>query len=315
MLSRDEFRGALLALAALLTIVLAIVSLGINLPGALLLQSLRLHLIAGGIGLLALLVISGARWRAGLFAAVLVVAGVHAGQFILEYQERRSAPLGPAVAELSVISFNVLTGNRRAAEAVEFLAGSDADVVVVMETPGIAGYLDRMRDAFPYSIGCENPQTCDISIHSRLPIEAGEIRTMRPFHFERLAIAPVVIAGNKVTIVGVHLSKPYFDGASGAELFAVSRTLSQIEGPVVLAGDFNAAVWSGPMVRLGRDQQLAPGPFYPATWPVRAGPVGVPIDNILTRGTARIMALSAGSDSFGSNHRPLLARIELYEAP
>jgi endonuclease/exonuclease/phosphatase (EEP) superfamily protein YafD len=314
-LSRDEFRGALFALAALLTAVLAIVSLGINLPGALLLQSLRLHLIAGGLVLLVLMVIAGARWRAGLFAIVLVIAGVHAGRFILEYQDRRAAPLGPAVAELSLISFNVLTGNRRAEEAVEFLIGSDADVAVVMETPGIEAHLDRLREAFPYFIGCAQTQTCDISIHSRLPIEAGEIRTMRPFRFERLAIAPITIAGQKVTIVGIHLSKPYFDGASGAELYAVTRALHQIEGPVVLAGDFNAAVWSGPVVRVAREHELAPGPTYPATWPVRAGPLGVPIDNILTRGNARIMALSAGDDSFGSNHRALLARIELYEAP
>jgi len=314
-LSRDEFRGALFALAALLTIVLAIVSLGINLPGALLLQSLRIHLIAGGLILLVLMVFSGARWRAGLFALVLVIAGTHAARLVLEYQQRRMEPVGQPVAELSVISFNVLSGNRRATEVLDFLIGSDADVVVVMETPGIEAHLARLREAFPYSIGCTQTQTCDISVHSRVPIEGGEIRTMHPFHFERLAIAPITIGGQKLTLVGVHLSKPYFDGASIAELFAVGRALSRIDGPVVLAGDFNSAVWSGPVVRLARDQALAPGPSYPATWPVRAGPLGVPIDNILTRGNARIIELSASADSFGSNHRPLQARIELYEAP
>jgi endonuclease/exonuclease/phosphatase (EEP) superfamily protein YafD len=285
------------------------------LPGALLLQSLRFHLIAAGLCLLVLMVIAGARWRAGLFALVLIAASAHAGRFVLEYQDRRSEQLGPPVAEISFISFNVLTGNRRSVEAADFLAASGADIAVVMETPGIFNQLDRLRETFPYSIGCTRPQTCDISIHSRLPIEGGEIRTMQPFHFERLAIAPVTIGGQKVTIVGVHLSKPYFDEASWLELLTIERVLSRIEGPVLLAGDFNSALWSGPVARLARAQDLAPAPFYPATWPVRAGPLGVPIDNILTRGNARIMALSAGSDSFGSNHRPLSARVELYAAP
>ncbi|MCW5721968.1 MAG: endonuclease/exonuclease/phosphatase family protein [Devosia sp.] len=315
MLSRAEFRGAMLALGVVLAAVLAITSLSINLPGALLLQSLRFHLIAAGLVLLVLMVLAGARWRGALFALVLAVASAHGGSMVLEYQARRDAPLGAQIAELSLIGFNVLTGNRRAEELVDFLVASSADVAVVMETPGIERLLPRLGEAFPYRIGCERSQSCDISIHSRLPIAGGEIRTMPPFRYERLAIAPVTIDGQALTIVGVHLSKPYFDEASWFELLTLDRALDTIEGPVVLVGDFNAAPWSAPVARMARAQGLAPGPSYPATWPVRLGPLGVPIDNILTRGNARILDLSAGADSFGSNHRALLARIGLYEAP
>lgn len=315
MLSRAEFRGALLALGAMLALVLAITSLAPGLPGALLLQSLRFHLIAAGLGLLVLMVISGARWRAALFALVLAIATAHGGKMVLDYQARRDVPLGPQTGELSLISFNVLTGNRRADELVEFLANAAADVVVVTETPGIERLLPRMREAFPYRIGCERSQSCDISIHSRLPIEGGEIRTMPPFRFERVAIAPLTIGGQKLTIVGTHLSKPYFDEASWVELRALETILASLDGPIVLAGDFNSAPWSWPFAAIARAQDLAPGPSYPATWPVRLGPLGVPIDNILTRGSARILDLAAGGDSFGSNHRPLIARIGLYGAP
>lgn len=315
MLSRAEFRGGLLALAAVLSVVLAITSLSLSLPGALLLQSLRFHLIAAGVGLLVLIVLAGARWRAALFALVLALAGGHGASMVLDYQARRDAPLGVQVAELSLVSFNVLSGNRQSGAVVDFLAGSGADVAVIMETPGIERHLDRLAETFPYAIGCAQAQTCDISIHSRLPIEGGEIRTMPPFRFERVAIAPLTVNGQKITIVGVHLSKPYFDEASWVELRELNWILRGIEGPVVLAGDFNSALWSRPVVELARAQALAPGPSYPATWPVRLGPLGVPIDNILTRGQARILSLAAGPDSFGSNHRALIARIGLYAAP
>lgn len=315
LISWAEFRGVLLALGGVLTFVLAVTALTPSLPGVLLLQSLRFHLIAAGVALAVLMVISGARWRAALFALVLGVASLQGGKMVLDYQVRREAPLGPQIGGLSLISFNVLTGNRRAEELVEYLVHSTADVVVVTETPGIESLLPRMQAAFPYRIGCERPRTCDISIHSRLPIEGGEILTMPPFHFERVAIAPLSINGEKLTIVGTHLSKPYFDEASWVELRTLETILGTIDGPVVLAGDFNSAPWSWPVAAIARAQALAPGPSYPATWPVRLGPLGVPIDNILTRGHARILELAAGADSFGSNHRPLIARIGLYEAP
>ena len=47
---------------------------------------------------------------------------------------------------------------------------------------------------------------------------------------------------------------------------------------------------------------------------MRAGPLGVPIDNMFTRGNARILDLAAGEDSFGSNHRYLRATVGLYPA-
>src|SRR5690606_30148579 len=118
--------------------------------------------------------------------------------------------------------------------------------------------------------------------------------------------------GQPVTVVGIHLSKPYFDNASLIEIQQLRRALAEIEGPVILAGDFNAAPWSEPLDFLARDQGLAPPPSHPATWPVRAGMFGVPIDNMFTRGSAQIMEIEAGADSFGSNHRYLLARVGLY---
>src|SRR5690606_5635313 len=97
------------------------------------------------------------------------------------------------------------------------------------------------------------------------------------------------------------------------EVAAISRVLNAIEGPVVLAGDFNAAPWTAPLRQLGQQQQLASGPWPPATWPVRLGPLGVPIDNMFTRGGAQLLSLRAG-DNIGSNHRPLWAEIGLYAA-
>jgi endonuclease/exonuclease/phosphatase (EEP) superfamily protein YafD len=165
----------------------------------------------------------------------------------------------------------------------------------------------------PYSVGCEEGKPCDIALHSALPIENARVQRLPPFARDRLVSAEVTLNGEKITVVGVHLSKPYFDGASWVELNAIGQFLKTIEGPVVMAGDFNSAPWSDPLATIAA-KGMAIGGWPAATWPVGLGPFGVPIDNVFTRGNARIKTLEAG-EPLGSNHLPLRATISLYAAP
>lgn len=311
MVSWSEFRGALLAIGALLVVILAIIVAQPGLPGELLLQSLRFHIVAAGLGLALLTMASGARWRGALLLLVVLGAGAHGASYVAEFQARRVDYAAPPKAQFRFLSYNVLAGNRQAQELVEAVVADPPDMALVMETPGIEEHLDRLAEVLPYRAGCENTRTCDISLHSRLPFEEVRIINLVPLGRERLVVGKVSIEGLPVTVVGIHLTKPYYDNTAEIELFVINELLRSIEGPLILAGDFNAASWSEPMVRAGRSQGLIPGPWQPATWPVRLGPLGVPIDNIFTRGTAQLLSLEAG-ENHGSNHRPLWAVVGLY---
>lgn len=312
MWGRAEFRGAVLALSGVLALVLIITSTSPGLPGELLLQTLRFHLVGLGLVLAALLVFLGAKWRALLFVAFLGVALAHGVSYVLEYSGRRTELATAPKAGLTLLNFNVLTGNDEPERVVAFIRDLAPDVALIMETPGVENQLSEINAILPHRIGCETPRTCDISLFSRYPIIGGEVRELPPFRRMRVALAPIVVDGVAVTIVGVHLSKPYFDEASSEELWRLQRVLGEIEGPVILSGDFNTAIWSGPMGYFGREVGLVPAPSYPPTWPVALGPLGVPIDNVFTVGDARIREIAAGEDSIGSNHRYLVARIDLY---
>lgn len=314
MLSKAEFRGGILAVSAILIVVLLVVSVSPGLPGELLLQSLRFHLIAVGLGLALLAMVFGARWRGLLVLLVVLASLAHGALFVWDFYARRTPMAAPPAAQFRFLSFNVLTGNRQAEALVDAVLADPPDVMLVMETPGIEPYLERLADVFPYSVGCARTETCDTSLHSRFPIENASVRQLPPFEHERMVIGQVTIEGQALTIAGAHLSKPYFDQASWIELHHINEILSDIEGPLLLAGDFNAAPWTEPVALLAERQQLAPGPWAPATWPVRLGPLGVPIDNVFTRGNVRLLTLEAG-DSYGSNHRPLWADVAIYPAP
>lgn len=315
MWGRAEYRGAVLALGGVLAVILTITSVTPGLPGELLLQTLRFHLVALGLVLALLMVVFGAKWRAALFLAFLGVAFAHGGYYVWEFSARRNEPVGALQAEMRFLNYNVLSGNRTARAAADLIISTAPDVALIMETPGVVEYIPQILDALPYRLGCERVATCDISLFSKHPIENGRVEEIPPFRRARLVVAPMTIEGVGVTVVGIHLSKPYFDEASVQELGYLRYVLSQVTGPVVLAGDFNSAIWAAPVAWLGRAQKLVPAPSFPATWPVELGSLGVPIDNVFTRGNARILEISAGDDSFGSNHRYLLARIGLYAAP
>lgn len=311
MVNLDEIRGGLLVAGAAVVATLAIIFVQPGLPGELLLQSLRFHIGASGLALTVVLFALGVRWRGLLLGLVTIASLGHGLSYVYEFQSRRIAYNHPPEAEFSFLSFNVLSDNARSEELVDAVLAAPPDVMLVMEAPGVEDYLDRLGSVLPYRLGCDNSETCDIALLSRFPFEDGVVADLPPLGRERIVVGRISVGGKKTTIMGVHLSKPYYDNTADIELWRIDHILKGIEGPVVLAGDFNSAAWTDPVARVGRRRDLAPGPWQPATWPVRLGPLGVPIDNMFTRGSAQIISLEAG-DNNGSNHRPLWATVGLY---
>ena len=308
---KAEVRGMATAGMLAFAMVLLLVSVPRGIPGVDLLQSLRFHIAALGVPLVAVLLVTGGRWRA-LVVVVLMLASVGQGLVpILDGYQRRDTVTGDVLARLKVISFNVLTGNLKGRAAADYIIGQAPDIAVVMETPGIEAYLDDIAKVLPYRVGCERRRTCDLTIFSRVPIEEPQMLLMPPFQRERLAVAHVSFEGVPLTVVGAHLSKPYFDEAAWMELQSVHAVLNGIEGRVLVSGDFNAAAWSDEIAQFSQGADLVPPPWHPGTWPVRLGALGVPIDNMFTRGSILIDAIDSPADSFGSNHRALRAEVSL----
>lgn len=311
---KAELRGAgtagLLGFAG----VLLLISVPRGIPGIELLQSLRFHIAALGIPLALALLLGGARWRAGL-AIVLMGASLTQGALpLVEGYQRRGAVEGDVLSTIKVLSFNVLS-NRQGKSAADFIIREAPDIAVIMEAPGIESFRDDIAKVLPYRLGCDTRQHCDIAVFSRTPFIDPQIHRLPPFFRERLAVAATVINGVPLTVVGIHLSKPYFDEAAWTELDIARKAIDAIDGRVIVSGDFNAAAWSDEVATFSNRTDLVPPPMHPATWPVRAGPLGVPIDNMFTRGAALIDTIEAPSDSYGSNHRALLAEVSLLSDP
>lgn len=250
-----------------------------------------------------------------LFCAALTLA--FTGLLVTRHLARAAPAVPDAPVQLTLLWFNMLGDNATPpAQLIAALADSPADIVLLAESAPLAADLDgALAAAFPVRAGCRTPP-CGSMMLARGAAAAGladlEIRTIGRTREPRLTVAEIAMPGAPpLTVIGAHLVKPWYFGFSESDEWFLFEALEGISGPLVLAGDFNAAPWSRRLTTLWRLCELAPPRQPPATWPVAAGPAGVPIDNILVRGGARLVTLETWGGGLGSNHLGLLARIAL----
>ena len=210
---------------------------------------------------------------------------------------------------LRLMSFNILGDNyENGARIRDEILKSEADVAVVLEAPSIEAKLDALSQRYPYRIGCGAlTQGCDLMVLSRLPLKNQRIDALSELRSERYIEASVEVQGRKVNVVAAHLSKAWFDDYHGYELWQLMQNLKQLEGPLVLAGDFNTSSMAADMGWFLRQSGMRRAPMEPATWPVEFGTFGIAIDHIFARAPMRLARLERLPDNLGSNHYGLIA--------
>ena len=272
----------------------------------------RLHT---GVGLLACAVVLlalGARLRAALAAGVglLLLASValFARGAGIEAAPERSA-------DLSVLSFNVLGFNPRGDDVADAIIAAAPDVAVVLEVPALYRQLNRMEAAFPHTFGCDPGQRCDLAVFSAVPLAEAEVL---PFDSipGRLTRVRIEQPEGAVTLIAVHMTKPYYGRHHDTQLGQLAALLARTDGPVILVGDFN----SQPFVRAFRSTlledaglRLASGmaPTWPALDSALLSTLGFAIDHVLVRGGAVPVEVTLMADPVGSNHRGFLSHFDL----
>ncbi|HBF31081.1 endonuclease/exonuclease/phosphatase family protein [Rhizobium sp.] len=248
-----------------------------------------------------------------LCASVLIV-----GHAVLMVWNSRPLPFPTETAaaqNLRVLSFNILGENLENGGAIaDYIVQSGADIAYVMEAEPVGLHLDRLSKTYPYRIGCgDHTTTCDLLLLSKYPLENIYVGNLSDLRKDRFAMAQIHVGSIPLNLAAAHLSKPYFDSYHTYELAGLGDALSKINGPVLLAGDFNAATIAPDMQELLKRTGMTTAGFEPATWPIGAGVLGVSIDHIFIRTPLMAKKLSRIPSNFGSNHYGLIADLVLHE--
>jgi endonuclease/exonuclease/phosphatase (EEP) superfamily protein YafD len=229
------------------------------------------------------------------------------------WQMVRATPRGTPVADgtcLRLAFANVLRPNDDERRVIDWVQCERVDILVVAEALGPwRQRLEVLTAELPFVV---RSRIGDVAVYSRHPI-AGEPRHLFPIVGHAVAVE---IAG--LTVIGVHTASPE-DAAQSAAcdrlIEMVGDEVERLAGPVVVMGDFNAAPWTAPVMRLIARTGLRYGPgawigSFPAELGGRTFPtwVGVPIDLLLAGRGATVVSRAHGP-RIGSDHWPIIAEI------
>lgn len=263
-------------------------------------------------------------WPSAAALAPIALASVAFVVFSRVIPAVSSTTLNPASDQptLSVLSFNVYNGQADVASLGHTITAERPDLVVLPE----AG--ERYRQLLITSIGglgyssWTTGRPHEREVDGIVVLAAPSMGALRAHVLDRAAkFRWIELTGGllgAVRVVAVHTAAPVSGSVPAwrADLAALRGWCQPDATPVVLVGDFNATLDHRELRSLGcTDVAAEVGRGLTGTWPTSLPAwLGVQIDHILVGGgitssDARVLDLP------GSDHRAVLARIALPDAP
>lgn len=261
---------------------------------------------------LLLLPIRGARMIA-LSAAAL---GVGAFTTTLGDTSRIAAAAGGEAhgfaPEYRLLQLNLRWVNEEPGRVLSLIGRLEPDVITFEEVSADwSRRIEPLKARYPYGIVCPRPtRVGGVAILSRRPLAAG---TNAECHDRgAFATARIDFGGRTLDVAAIHLGWPWPFGQDW-QIDNIAPVLNRLQGPAILAGDFNAAPWSHTVRRVAREGSLDIIGGVGPTWLHRALPnalrrtIGLPIDHIMAKGDVFLAPIEKG-DWVGSDHVPLIVR-------
>lgn len=215
---------------------------------------------------------------------------------------------------LRIVASNVLHVNPEPAAAARVLAMLRPDVLVLTElTPPMQAAVDELGWRHRYEEPHASPDAFGMGIYSRHPIvdRTRLVLGGRP-HLQ----VTLRIGDDEVTVIGVHTLQPLARLSTLQEQLAdLSDLADTVDGPLVMAGDFNATRQHAPFRALMetrmRDAHLESGRGRATSWRDggRLPPLAL-LDHVLVSDGVAVEA-TAERDVPGSDHRAVVATIRL----
>jgi endonuclease/exonuclease/phosphatase (EEP) superfamily protein YafD len=257
--------------------------------------------------------IFGARW---LGAGLVLAAAVGAGTLIVGHRAL-SLPVTPMVqADLRIVWHNIYSENPLSADTyMAAIQALDPDIVILAEPdqllPHVAQYLPSFTQVTPCWF-----EPCDLLIATHLDVRRHWLLSLNPVFGLRYGVIEVDTNSGKTVFISIaHLLKPWMSGVSEPEWARLIAQYNWLSGPAVAVGDYNTAPWSRPMRELLNETGFRAVRRPPGTWPTQAGRWGLPIDQVLVKGGARVVSVTPFGETLGSNHRGLIIDIALPPQP
>jgi endonuclease/exonuclease/phosphatase (EEP) superfamily protein YafD len=246
-------------------------------------------------------------------SAALVLASSISAAVVVPYLPLGS-PADSGGASIKVLSVNISFGRFSPRRLLELIREEDPDVLVAQElTPYADKELAELDTAFPYRYELPADGPNGIGVWSRL-----EFEDVKPLALARLPAiqARIRSPSGTFTVLGVHLSAPTSPRRAesrNVELRELAARVAAIDGPVIVAGDFNITPYSPYFADFLAGTGLKDarrGRTLSASWPTASWIAGIPIDHVAASDGFSILSHRRLPD-FGSDHYGIVVDVAL----
>ena len=202
-------------------------------------------------------------------------------------------------ATFTIYQRNLWFGNTSIDALLTDIEARDPDVITLQEvSPRNDVLIDRLSQDYPHQARCTYSWRYSIAVLSRLP----QGPTAKRCSDTRGAAAlQVITPDGPGWVVSLHLHWPWPFGKPN-QLDEITEFVFQLDGPIIVAGDFNHVPWSHKVRSIAR---AADAPYLgPRRQTFGFRDVPLPIDHVLSAsGTVERM------EPVGGDHHGLLARV------
>jgi endonuclease/exonuclease/phosphatase (EEP) superfamily protein YafD len=301
----------LLAACAAVVVLVSLLPLGARLSWMLdLTTHFRVQYLAAALVMLPLLALRR-RWR--ICAALGIAAAISAAP-VVPYLPRPANAGSTSAAPITVLSVNVSYRQFSERRLHEVIREADPDVLVVQElTPYAAEVLADLDTTFAHTLKFPADGPYGIAVWSRFELEGAQL-----FALGRLPAieARVRAPSGTFAVFGVHLSAPTTPRRAAArdeELRQLGERSAAVDGPLIVAGDFNLTPYSPRFTDWLAASGLTDtrrGRTPSVSWPTLLPIAGIPIDHVAVSSEFEILSHRRLPD-FGSDHYGVLVDLAL----
>lgn len=221
----------------------------------------------------------------------------------------RTAAAASQPVDLRLMVYNIYYPNNDLDAIRAEVDAHDPDVIFLMEYSfAIQAQIEADFADYPYRLIEPSRKSSGMVLFSRVPLMAS---TVYRFDDTRIPILEVSfdVAGEAVTLVGAHPWPPIDRWAAlhALQVADIQRVAEQVEGPLIVAGDFNAVPWSFALRQLQEAagvQDTRRGLGGLTTW---TGPplVRLSLDHVFASAELAVQNYAYGQ-SGGSDHLPII---------
>jgi len=311
----------LLQAAAIVTILFSVItSLGLEDYRIQLFAHFRLQYLVVSI---LLLLVFGALRSVPYTLLLVATAGLNAFFILPWYTGGNVAadiPADAARPQLKLLHANVLSSNAAYDRLIALLDDERPDVVFLQEvTPAWVSGLQRIEPDYPYRYLEPLAGNFGIALYSRLPL-VSTMHVASPPLGHPTIVTVLEFDGELLTLVSSHPTIPVrraLREARDEQLDSLAELANDLDGNVVLSGDFNATLWDQAYRQLEHRtglRNVRRGVGLLPTWPTFLPIAMIPIDHVLVSERLQVVALYTGA-RIGSDHLPLVVTLSLDPGP